>query len=66
MLVDGRTGRVVGHRPVVWRRVKVAIALVLAASLPTLIGGPIGILCILAAVGLSFWLWSAAKKAEGA
>ena len=66
VLVDGRTGRIVGHRPVVWKRVKVAIGVVMVASLPTLIGGPLGVICILVAAALSYWIWRTAKKAEGA
>lgn len=77
VLVDGSTGRVVGRKPVVWRRVWFLVAMLLAPGLLlTVVGVPLLLLAVGALVlpaglvllvlgGLaSAWLWSRAAASE--
>ncbi|MCA9493792.1 MAG: hypothetical protein KC621_27865 [Myxococcales bacterium] len=79
VLVDGASGRVVGQKPVVWRRVWFAVGMLLAPGiLLTLVGIPLLLLAVGALVlplGLvllvlggvaSAWVWSLAAASETA
>ncbi len=64
-LVNGRSSKVVGHRPVRWGRVKFAIVTLIALAICLFIVPPLGLLCTFASVIGSIALWQSAKKAEG-
>lgn len=77
IVVNGQTGALVGQRPVVWSRVWTVVALTFAPGVLTgLVGLPLlllgigvvvlglAVVLLLAALGVSLWIVSAANKAE--